>query len=72
MAVNLKRLQHKKWDIHLYLALITAVLGTLLLFNPFAGSIFLTRLIGISLTINGAVNLWGIIYITRVFQGVIF
>lgn len=70
MAVNLKRLQHNKWRIHLYFALITAALGTLLLFNPFAGSIILTRLIGISLAINGAVNLWGIIYITKVFQDV--
>lgn len=70
LAVNLKRLQHNKWRIHLYFALITAALGTLLLFNPFAGSIILTRLIGISLAINGAVNLWGIIYITKVFQDV--
>ena len=69
LAVNLKRLQHKRWNIHLCLALITAVLGMLLLFNPFAGSIILTRLIGVSLTFTGAVNLWGIIYIKRVFKG---
>jgi uncharacterized membrane protein HdeD (DUF308 family) len=71
LAVNLKRLQHENWRIHIFLALVTAVLGSLLLFNPFAGSIILTRLIGISLSVNGAVNLWGIIFITRVFKGVI-
>ena len=32
-AFNLKRLLHK-WQIHLYLALITAVLGILLVFKP--------------------------------------
>ena len=45
-AFNLKRLLHKKWQIHLYLALITAVLGILLVFKPFEGSIILTRFIG--------------------------
>lgn len=68
LALNLKRLKYEKWWIYLSLALITAILGILLLFNPFKGSIILTIYIGISLTVNGVFNLWGIIYITRVFK----
>lgn len=68
MAFDLKRLQHEKWWMHLSLAIVTVVLGTLLLFNPFAGGIVLTRFIGITLTVDGVVNLWGIIFITRAFE----
>lgn len=65
LSINLKRLQHEKWWVHLCFALITAVLGILLVFNPFTGSVIMTRLIGIALTISGVVNLLGIIYISR-------
>jgi uncharacterized membrane protein HdeD (DUF308 family) len=68
MAFDLKRLQYEKWWMHLSLAIITVVLGAMLLFNPFAGGIVLTRFIGITLTIDGAVNLWGIIFITGAFE----
>ena len=68
MAFDLKRMQYEKWWMHLSLAIITVVLGAMLLFNPFAGGIVLTRFIGITLTIDGAVNLWGIIFITRAFD----
>jgi uncharacterized membrane protein HdeD (DUF308 family) len=68
LAVNLKRLQYEQWWMYLVFTLITASLGTLLVLNPFEGSIILTRYVGVSLAINGVVNLWGIIYISRVFK----
>ncbi|HOB28260.1 MAG TPA: DUF308 domain-containing protein [Bacillota bacterium] len=69
LSVELKRLHQEKWWLSLILALLTAVLGTLLLFNPFAGSVVLTIFIGIALTINGAVNLWGILFFTKTIKG---
>ena len=68
LAVNLKRLQYEQWWMYLVFTLITASLGTLLVLNPFEGSIILTRYVGVSLAINGVVNLWGIIYISRIFK----
>jgi uncharacterized membrane protein HdeD (DUF308 family) len=68
LALNLKRLMYEKWWIYLGIALITAVLGVLLLFNPFKGSIILTIYIGISLTVNGVFNLLGIMYIKKIFN----
>lgn len=70
LAVELKRLQEEQWWINLVLALITVVLGTLLLFNPFAGSLVLTMFIGIVLIINGVFNLWGILLFARVVKRV--
>ncbi len=68
LAANLKRLRHEQWWVYLTFTLMTAVLGTLLICYPFEGSVVLTRYVGISLVVNGAVNLWGIVYITRVFR----
>lgn len=66
LALNLQRLSYSKWWLYLCFALVTAILGVLLLFNPFEGSIVLTIYIGVSLVVNGAINLWGIIYVKKI------
>jgi uncharacterized membrane protein HdeD (DUF308 family) len=68
LSINLKKHEYRSWNIHLWLSLLTALLGLLLLFNPFAGSIFLTRLVGIALVINGVFNLWGMIFISKIMK----
>lgn len=68
LAVNLKRMQYEQWWMYLLLTVITAFLGTLLILNPFEGSVILTRYVGVCLAINGVVNLWSIAYISRVLK----
>lgn len=68
LSIDLKRLQYEKWWLGLVLALVTGVLGAMLLFNPFAGSVALTMYIGISLVIDGIVNLWALIFLIKQFN----
>ena len=68
IAIDLRRLQFGDWMVNFILALITAIFGALLLFNPFAGSIVLTRFIGISLAIDGIVNIWVLLFVTNRFD----
>ncbi len=65
ISIDLKRLQYDDWLVSFILALVTTVFGVLLLFNPFVGSMVLTRFIGISLTIDGIINLWILIYVSN-------
>lgn len=65
LAVDLKRAQYTKWSTSLILAIITGIFGAILLFNPFAGGMALTIYMGISLVVDGVVNLWGLIYVTK-------
>ncbi|MFU0799063.1 MAG: DUF308 domain-containing protein [Xylanivirga thermophila] len=68
LSIDLKRLQYEKWWTGLIMALVTGVLGVMLFFNPFAGSIALTMYIGISLVIDGIVNIWALILLTKHFN----
>ena len=68
LSINLKRISYDRWWVHLCFAILTGVLGVLLVFNPFAGSVILTRIIGITLTISGIVNLIGIAHISKAFK----
>jgi uncharacterized membrane protein HdeD (DUF308 family) len=68
LAMDLKRGQYTKWSTSLVFAIITAILGTILLFNPFKGGIALTIYMGISLVVDGIVNLWGLIHATKILK----
>lgn len=62
-AIDLKRLGAQIWWVALILAAITATLGGLLLFYPFAGAL-LTQFIGISLIVDGCVNLFSFSFLS--------
>lgn len=68
IAIDSKRLQFDDWLVNFILALVTMIFGALLLFNPFVGSIVLTRFIGISLAIDGIVNLWVLSFVANRFD----
>lgn len=65
LSIELKLKNYKNWWISLIFALLTAILGALLVFNPFAGGIILARYIGISLAIDGIVNLWVMFFMRK-------
>ncbi|MEG1073701.1 MAG: DUF308 domain-containing protein [Ruthenibacterium sp.] len=62
-AIDLKRLGAQTWWVALILSAITATLGTMLLFCPFAKALSL-RFIGISLMVDGCVNLFSFSFLS--------
>ena len=64
---TLGRQRYGKWYISLIFALITIILGLLLIFRPFGVASFLTRLIGVAVIFDAVSNLW---IISRISGGV--
>lgn len=56
-AFELRRAYYDKWIISLIIAIVTLVLGLLLIFNPFSGVKLAVMMIGIALIIDGITNL---------------
>ena len=50
-AVNLKKDGNNLWKTTIVLAIITTICGVVLLFNPFAGAVFIMRIIGLFIII---------------------
>lgn len=65
LSIELKMGRYENWWIGFVLAILTAIFGTVLVFNPFAGSIILGRFLGIGLAADGIVNLWILISLRR-------
>ncbi len=61
IALNLRHDGVKNWLILLITALVTLVFGILLLFNPFTAIKVATIIAGVSLLIDGAFSLWGLL-----------
>lgn len=61
-AFELKRAGHSSWWSFLLLALLSALLGGLMIFNPFASVQVLVMAIGVILIIEGAINLISSLY----------
>lgn len=59
-AFNLKQMNYSKWTTSLILALIKAVLGVIMLINPFSTALTLTRFIGVGLVYDGLSGFWTI------------
>lgn len=62
-ALNMKRLNFKKWYLVLILALVLIALGVILLCNPFAEERYMILYIGICLILDGMTNLVSMICI---------
>lgn len=63
-AFELRTLGVLRWWVNLILALASAVLGVLLVINPFATTNILLIFMGISLVIDAAENIWTVIFIS--------
>lgn len=57
-AVELKKLQYKKWIAVLAMAVLTAALGLVLIFNPLQAADFAISLVGIGLLVTGVCDIW--------------
>lgn len=63
-AIDMKRLKFTQWKAVLALAIVMLLMGALLIYNPFAGRILLIY-IGISLILDGALNIVCMLLISR-------
>ena len=57
-ALDQKRLNYRRWAVSLALAILTIVLGLMVLFNPFSTNKLLIMAVGIVAIYNGVSNLW--------------
>lgn len=64
-ALDLKKLNYQNWWIMMLLAIIMAVMGLIVLFNPFGTASMLISFVGVVLILNAAVDLWDIFYISK-------
>jgi uncharacterized membrane protein HdeD (DUF308 family) len=64
-AIDLKKYSHKLWWTVLVSALISVVVGSLIVFDPFTAATTLTVLIGAALIFTGLSNIWRYICIIR-------
>lgn len=68
ISVDAKRFGYKKWWILIVFALLTTAAGVLLIVYPAAGTDVLLILLGISLILDGAENLYTVLYCVKVFK----
>lgn len=68
-ALELRNAGYPKWWSFLLLALLSAGLGVLILWNPFATVEVLVMVIGIILMIEGVLNLGGNLYVSWMLRG---
>lgn len=61
-ALELRRCGYSNWKVFLTLALLSVVLGVVMILNPFATMELLVMAIGVILVVEGAINLLGGLY----------
>lgn len=59
-AIDMLRMKSSGWWVMLILTLITAVLGVIMLVNPFATAAVFLQFIGISLIVTGLLDIWSL------------
>lgn len=64
-ALDSKKFGLKKWWISLAFGIIAGIVGIFLILDPFEGNKILTVLLGLTLVIDGAQNLWMVFYTVR-------
>ncbi len=65
IALNFRHAGLKNWLVLLITSLVTLAFGILLLFNPFTAVKVATVIAGISLLVDGAFTLWGVLQADR-------
>lgn len=63
VALNLRGIEGTNWIMMLVLSILTAIIGIIIILNPFASAIALTTVCGILLLISEAINLCESIYL---------
>lgn len=66
-AIDMKRLHFRFWKAVLFFAIVMLILGAVLIYNPFSGEI-LTLYIGISLILEGVLNVICMLCIAHLFK----
>ena len=69
-ALELRRMEHGGWTVHLVLSLITVALGLVVVFRPMLAGAALVQLIGASLVYSGAADLWTLFQRLPLDQGI--
>ena len=64
-ALELKKANNSLWKTTLIVSIITAICGVVLLFNPFAGALLITRIVGILIVIYSILDIFSTITIKR-------
>ena len=64
-AVNLKKEGSSLWKTTIVIAIITTICGVVLLFNPFAGAVFIMRLIGVLIILYAILDLVSTVIIKK-------
>lgn len=60
-SINLKRFDYARWYIVLAFALVSVVLGIVILINPFGTGMLFTRIVGLFFVVDGAMSISSII-----------
>lgn len=66
-AIDMKRLHFRFWKAVLFFAIVMLILGAVLIYNPFSGEI-LTLYIGVSLILEGVLNVICMLCIAHLFK----
>lgn len=66
-ALNVRNVEHSNWFILVLVAILTAAIGLLIIFNPFGTAIAITLLAGILLLVSEVINIIESIYIMTKF-----
>lgn len=64
-ALELKQTDNKLWKTTMIISIISAICGVILLFNPFAGAVLFTRIVGIFITIYAILDIISTITIRK-------
>lgn len=64
-SLNLKRFSYERWYFALIFALVSVVLGIVILINPFGTGLLFTRIVGLFFVIDGALSISSIIMMRK-------
>lgn len=67
-GMDMKKLGYVRWNATLILAVVSLVLGAVILWNPFGTHLMLIRMIGIAFLYQGGSDLWAILTLNKLFK----
>ena len=64
-GINLKRFNYDRWFLVLGFAVISVILGIVVLLNPFGKGLFFTRMVGLFFTVDGVLSISSIVMLRK-------
>ena len=64
-GINLKRFNYDRWFLVLGFAVISVILGIVVLLNPFGTGLFFTRMVGLFFTVDGVLSISSIVMLRK-------